>query len=184
MSQHSSCWLARHQFFIKYCITEKEAFKREKIEFSVSAQALMISAFYKVINWLYGGKKQVALHRAIQIEFSLLFYFLFFLNHLDFFSSLRYCIRRKKNELAAQQSLYYCAFTSTNTRVGSPHMAKWIRTGHSSILLKLPMMNFTLAKKKKGLGVKIIFLNLSRTIPNILIIKEVFVFVFFQMTSL
>lgn len=76
MSQHSSCWLARHQFFIKYCITEKETFKGEKkIEFAVSAQAPMISAFYKVINWLYEGKKQVVLHRALQIKFSLLFYY-------------------------------------------------------------------------------------------------------------
>lgn len=160
MSQHSSCWLARHQFFIKYCITEKETFKREKKLNSLFQ--LRLWWFWHFVRWLtdcMGGKKQVVLHRAIQIEFSLLFYIFFFLNHLDFFPSLRHCICHKKNELASRQSLCYCAFTSasTNTSAGSPHEAKWIRTGHSSILLKVPTMPFTLTKGKKSLGVKIVF---------------------------
>lgn len=57
MSQHSSCWLERHQFFIKYCRTERETFKGEgKIEFAVSARALMIMASHKVISGL-GDRK-------------------------------------------------------------------------------------------------------------------------------
>lgn len=65
LPQHSSCWLERHQFFIKYRITEGETFKGEgKIEFAVSARALMIMAFHKVISGLGDWKRQASLGRA------------------------------------------------------------------------------------------------------------------------
>lgn len=91
---------SKTSIFHKILYNWKETFRGEKkkIEFAVSAQALMISAFYKVINWLYEGKKQVVLHRALQIEFSLLFYFFPFLSTLTS-PSLRQCIPGKKNEL-------------------------------------------------------------------------------------
>lgn len=154
MSQHSSCWLPRHQFFIKYCITEKETFKGEKkIEFTVSAQALMISAFYRVINWLCEGKKQVVLHQAVQIQLLLLFIYLFFFvpfpKHLDFSTCLRHCLYGKKNELAAWQSLYYCAFIlPQQIPMLAAHM--WQNGLEQGTTLScwslIPMMHFTLAK--------------------------------------
>lgn len=149
MSQHSSCWLARHQFFIKYCITEKETFKREKKLNSLFQ--LRLWWFRHFIRWLTDCMEERSKWYFTELyRLSSLFYFIFFLNHLDFFSSLRHCIRHKKNELAARQSLCYCVFTSasTNTSVGSLHVAKWIRIGHSCILLKLLMMHFPSGRVK------------------------------------
>ena len=165
MSQHSSCWLARHQFFIKYCVTEKETFKgEEKIEFAVSTQALMILAFYKVINWLCEGKKQVVLHTALQIEFSLLFYLFifFFLKHLDFPHSLRHCTYGKKNDLAIcmTKSIPLCLPFCLNK------CQFWQPTGHNSILWNLnTTMHFMVAKGKKVKDkIQKIQKNLSRPI--------------------
>ena len=154
MSQHSSCWLARHQFFIKYCIAEKETFKgEEKIEFAVSTQAVMISAFYKVINWLYKRKKQVVLQMSTNWVLSSVL-LLSFLKHLEFSPPWGTARMERRMNWLHDKVCIICAFTSstlTNTSVGSPHVAKWIRTGHNSVLLQFNTYHaFYLVKGKKG----------------------------------
>lgn len=73
----------------------------------------MTRAFYGVINWLYEEKSRGPAQRPadwVLASVSLLSIF----KHVDF-PSPRHCIHGKKNELAARQSLYYCAFNSTST---------------------------------------------------------------------
>ena len=153
MSQHSSCWLAKHQFFIKYCITEKETFKgEEKIEFSVLAQALMILAFYKVINWLYEGK-QVVLHRALQIEFSLLLYIFPSLSTLIFPPpwSTAYMARRA-SWLHDKVHTIGPSLLPQQMPVLAAHMWQHgLEQGTALFCWNwIPTMHFTLAKGKKG----------------------------------
>jgi hypothetical protein len=96
MSQHSSCWLARHQFFIKYCITEKEAFKGEK-KLNLLFQ-LRLWWFLHFIRWLtdcvMGGST-----RYFAKLYRLSTFFFPFLKHLDFWSSQRHCLRARRNWL-------------------------------------------------------------------------------------
>lgn len=109
MSQHSSCWLARHQFFIKYCITEKETFKRQKKLNSLFQ--LRLWWFRHFIRWLTDcmeGRSKWYFTELYRLN-SLFCFIFFFLNHLDFFSSLRNCLHGKKNDLAAwQKSILLC----------------------------------------------------------------------------
>lgn len=124
----------------------------------------MISAFYKVINWLYEGKKQVVLHKTLQIDFSYPFFFPY-LGTLIF--PLQEALHSWRGEWVGfvTKPIYYCAFTSasTNASIGSPHVATWIRIGYNSILLILNAYDAFYVGKRKGeiifQGLLLIFFN-------------------------
>lgn len=171
MSQHSSCWLARHQFFIKYCITEKETFKGEE-KLNLLFQ-LRLWWFWHFIRWLTDCMKEEASGTSFTELYrlsSLLFIYLFFSSLSTLISPTPWGTAHiaRMSWLYAWQSLYHCAFASasTNASFGSLHVATWIRTGHNSILLNLnTTMHFMVAKGKK---VMIKFKNLSRAIFKII----------------
>lgn len=152
MSQHSSCWLARHQFFIKYCIAEKETFKgEEKIEFAVSTQALMISAFYKVINWLYKRKKQVVLQKSTGWVLSTVLLFSF-LKHLNFpLPEALHAWQEEWVRCMTKSVLFVPLLLPRQIPVWQPTCGKnGLEQGTTLFWCNLiPIMHFTLSKEKK-----------------------------------